>query len=159
MSKKPTVGEPAPPFTAPVVGGEYGDDATLSLADLAGETVVLYFYPRDNTPGCTIQACGLRDNWEAVSAKAKVFGVSTDSIESHKAFIERKKLPFPLISDTEKVVVRAYGVWSDKSLLGRLGLGTERATFIIAPDQTIKAAFPKVGPVGHVAKILAAIEA
>lgn len=159
MPEKPNVGDPAPSFTASVIGGDYQDETTLSLSDLAGETVVLYFYPKDNTPGCTIQACGLRDNWEAVSAKAKVFGVSPDSIKSHQKFINGKKLPFPLISDSDKEIVRAYGVWSEKGLMGKLGLGTERSTFVIAPDQTIKAVFPKVSPVGHVSKILDAVEA
>ncbi len=154
MATKPQPGSPAPQFTAPVVGGDYPDGATLSLSDLAGETVVLYFYPKDNTPGCTTQACDLRDNWAAVSAKAKVFGVSPDSVRSHRKFIDGQKLPFPLIADPDKTIVNAYGVWVEKSMMGRLGFGTERSTFVIGPDQTIKAVFEKVKPKDHLARLI-----
>lgn len=157
MAEKPTIGSPAPAFTAKVTGGEYGEEATLSLSDLAGQTVVLYFYPKDLTPGCTTQACDLRDNWATVAAKAKVFGVSPDSIKSHQKFIAKKELPFPLISDEDKSIVNAYGVWVEKSLYGRLGFGTERTTFVIGPDQKIKAVLPKVKPAEHVSKILEAV--
>ncbi len=154
MSEKPNVGDSAPSFTAQVTGGDYGEEATLNLSDLAGETVVLYFYPKDHTPGCTIQACDLRDHWDTISAKAKVFGISTDSLKSHQKFAERKKLPFPLISDTDREIVKAYGVWKEKSLMGKLGLGTERTTFVIGPDQKIKAVLEKVSPSKHVSLIL-----
>ena len=154
MSEKPEVGSPAPAFTAQVTGGDYGDEATLSLSDLKGETVVLYFYPKDSTPGCTVQACDLRDNWEAVSARAKVFGVSPDSVKSHQKFITKKELPFPLIADQDKEIIHAYGVWVEKTIFGKLGFGTERTTFIIGPDQKIKAILPKVKPKEHVTKIL-----
>jgi peroxiredoxin Q/BCP len=154
MATKPQPGDPAPPFAAPVVGGDYPEGATVSLADLAGHTVVLYFYPKDNTPGCTTQACDLRDNWAAVSAKAKVFGVSPDSAKSHRKFIDGQRLPFPLIADTDKSIVNAYGVWVEKSMMGRLGFGTERTTFVIGPDQKIRAVFEKVKPKEHVARLL-----
>lgn len=157
MANKPEVGSPAPQFTAQVAGGEYADGSTLSLSDLAGQTVVLYFYPKDNTPGCTTQACDLRDNWAAVSAKAKVFGVSPDGVKSHRKFIENHSLPFPLIADTDKKIVNDYGVWVEKSMMGRLGFGTERSTFVIGPDQKIKAVFPKVKAKEHVARLLAVI--
>jgi thioredoxin-dependent peroxiredoxin len=157
MSNKPEVGSPAPQFTAPVAGGEFPDGASLSLSDLAGKTVVLYFYPKDSTPGCTTQACDLRDNWGVVSAKAKVFGVSPDGVKSHRSFIEKQNLPFPLIADTDKKIVNAYGVWVEKSMMGRLGFGTERTTFVIGPDQKIKAIFPKVKPKEHVAQLLAVL--
>lgn len=154
MAEKPQIGAPAPQFTAQAVGGDYGDETTVSLSDFAGQTVVLYFYPRDNTPGCTTQACDLRDNWPAVSAKAKVFGVSPDSVKSHRKFIEKKQLPFPLLADPDKTIVNAYGVWIEKSLYGRLGFGTERTTFVIGPDQKIKAVFEKVKPKEHVQQLL-----
>lgn len=154
MSQKPAVGSPAPQFTAPVTGGSYGEEATLSLSDLKGQTVVLYFYPKDATPGCTAQACDLRDNWAAVSARAQVFGVSPDSVKSHRKFIANKGLPFPLISDPDKSIVNAYGVWVEKSLFGKLGLGTERSTFVIGPDQKIQAVLTKVKPGEHVPRLL-----
>lgn len=157
MANKPEVGSPAPQFTAPVAGGEYADGTVLSLSDLAGQTVVLYFYPKDSTPGCTTQACDLRDNWAAVSAKAKVFGVSPDGVKSHRKFIENHSLPFPLIADTDKKIVNDYGVWVEKSMMGRLGFGTERTSFVIGPDQKIKAVFPKVKPKEHVAQLLSVI--
>ncbi|MBU6300288.1 MAG: peroxiredoxin [Verrucomicrobia bacterium] len=157
MANKPEVGSPAPQFTAPVVGGDYPEGATLSLSDLAGQTVVLYFYPKDNTPGCTTQACDLRDNWAAVSAKARVFGVSPDGVKSHRKFIDGHSLPFPLIADPDKKIVNDYGVWIEKSMMGRLGFGTERTTFVIGPDQKIKAVFPKVKPKEHVAQLLGVI--
>jgi len=154
MATKPQPGDPAPVFTASVVGGDYPEGATVSLADLAGQTVVLYFYPKDSTPGCTVQACDLRDNWAAVSAKAKVFGVSPDSVKSHRKFIEGQRLPFPLLADADKSIVNAYGVWVEKSMMGRLGFGTERSTFVIGPDQKIRAVFEKVKPKEHVSRLL-----
>jgi len=157
MSEYPAVGSPAPQFTAPVVGGEYGDESSLTLSDLAGETVVLYFYPRDGTPGCTMQACDLRDRWDLVSDKAKIFGVSTDSVASHQKFVKNRNLPFPLISDKDKKIVEAYGVWKEKSVFGKIGLGTERTTFIIDPEQNIQAVLAKVSPMKHIAKILEAL--
>ncbi len=157
MPAKPTPGSPAPSFTAPVVGGDYEDGATLSLSDLAGETVVLYFYPKDSTPGCTAQACDLRDNWSAVSAKAKVFGVSTDGVKSHRNFIDKQNLPFPLISDKDKSIVEAFGVWVEKKMMGKVGFGTERSTFIIGPDQKIQAVFEKVKAKEHLQQLLDAL--
>lgn len=157
MSNYPEVGSPAPQFTAQVVGGDYGDEATLSLSDLAGETVVLYFYPRDGTPGCTIQACDIRDNWESVAAKTKVFGISTDSVASHQKFVKNRELPFPLISDPDRKIVDAYGVWKEKSIYGKIGFGVERTSFIIGPDQKILAVLPKIGPKKHVPAILEAL--
>ena len=147
-------GSPAPAFTAEAIGGDYTSPTTVSLADLAGETVVLYFYPKDDTPGCTKQACALRDGWQEISSRAKVFGVSIDSIKSHTKFIRKHELPFPILSDENHAIVEAYGVWVEKSLYGKTYMGTERTTFIIGPDGTIKAVLPKVKPDEHFSKVL-----
>lgn len=155
MSTEPThllhPGHEAPDFTAEVIGGEYGDTiTTLTLSKLRGHTVVLYFYPKDDTPGCTTQACGLRDRWERFrDSGAKVFGVSIDSIESHRKFIAKQSLPFALISDPEKTIVQAYSVWVEKSMYGKKYMGTERTTFVIRPDGIIKSVFRKVKPAEH----------
>jgi len=154
MSSQPQPGTAAPAFTTQVIGGEYTSPTTISLADLAGETVVLYFYPKDDTPGCTTQACALRDGWSDISEKAKVFGVSIDSIKRHAKFISKYELPFPLLSDEEHRIADAYGVWVEKTLYGRTYMGTERTTFIIGPDGRIKAVLTKVKPDEHLAKIL-----
>ena len=158
MSNQPAPGSPAPAFkNAPVVGGDYPPGATISLADLKGRTVVLYFYPKDDTPGCTTQACALRDGWPQISEKAAVFGVSVDSVKRHEKFIQKHALPFPLISDENHQLVEAYGVWVEKSLYGRKYMGTERTTFVIAPDGTIKAVLPRIQPARHLAEVLAAL--
>jgi peroxiredoxin Q/BCP len=155
MTSRPEIGSPAPGFEAWVVGGAYPEVARLSLADLRGETVVLYFYPKDDTPGCTKQACALRDGWLEISAKAKVFGVSIDSIRSHGKFISKHDLPFPIFSDEERHIAEAYGVWVEKRLYGRTYMGTERTTFIIGPDGVIRAILPKVKPDEHFAAVMA----
>jgi peroxiredoxin Q/BCP len=158
MSTHPLIGSPAPSFqNAPVVGGEYPAGATVSLDDFKGRTVVLYFYPKDDTPGCTTQACALRDGWTDISAKAAVFGVSVDSVKSHEKFIKKHALPFPLISDEDHQLVNAYGVWVEKSLYGKKYMGTERTTFVIGPDGRIQAVFPKITPAQHFEKVLAAV--
>jgi len=108
-------GKKAPAFKAPVIGGSYGEGDTVSLADLKGQTVVLYFYPKDDTPGCTAQACALRDGWSRIKKRAAVFGVSVDPLQSHAKFIKKHSLPFPLISDETKEIVQAYGVWVGKA--------------------------------------------
>ena len=154
MSEKLKTGDIAPPFTLPVIGGNYEDGATVSLQELKGSKVVLYFYPKDNTPGCTVQACGLRDVWGEISAKAKIFGVSFDSLKKHSNFIKKYDLPFPLISDAKKDLVEAYGVWKEKSMYGRTFMGTERTTFVIDEKGSIAAIFRKVKPAEHVDKIL-----
>jgi thioredoxin-dependent peroxiredoxin len=148
------VGAKAPAFQAIAVGGKY-DGRTVSLADLRGQTVVLYFYPKDDTPGCTKQACGLRDAWQDFAGKAEVFGVSIDSAKSHAKFIEKHALPFPLLCDEEQKIVNAYGVWVEKSMYGKKYLGTERSTFVIGPDGKIKAILRKVKPDEHAAQLLA----
>ena len=151
-------GSKAPSFKALAVGGEYGDSGkTVSLADFKGKDLVLYFYPKDDTPGCTMQACGLRDSWEAVSAKAVVFGVSIDSATSHAKFIKKHGLPFPLLVDEDKAIVEAYGVWVEKSMYGKKYMGTERTTFVIGPDGKLRAVLRKVKPGDHVDAVLAAL--
>lgn len=157
MSQYPTPGSPAPDFTAPVIGGSYKQGDTVHLGDLQGRSVVLYFYPKDDTPGCTKQACALRDGWERITKKATVFGVSIDSAKKHEKFIKKYSLPFALIADEDKTIVNAYGVWVEKSLYGRQYMGTERTTFIIAPDGTIKAVLPKVKPDEHLEQVLAVL--
>lgn len=152
-------GDAAPQFSAPAIGGKFTEEHQVQLSDYAGQSVVLYFYPKDDTPGCTTQACGLRDSWKTLGAKAAIFGVSIDPIESHKKFIEKFQLPFPLISDASKSIVQDYGVWVEKSMYGKAYMGTERTTFIIGPDQKIRAIFRKVNPAEHVDKLMALFEA
>ncbi|MGJ8643089.1 MAG: peroxiredoxin [Luteolibacter sp.] len=148
---KPQVGEMAPEFRAIAVEGE--TEAEVSLTDLRGERVVLVFYPRDNTPGCTIQACSLRDHWGEIKGKARVFGVSADSVASHKKFIAKRELPYPLLADTDKAICEAYGVWVQKSMMGKKFMGIERSTFVIGTDGKIEAVLEKVAPVGHTGKL------
>ena len=149
-------GDKAPAFQATAVGGNY-DGQAVSLSGLRGKTVVLYFYPKDDTPGCTKQACGLRDAWRDLAGKAEVFGVSTDPVKSHAKFIEKFNLPFPLLSDPEKEIVTAFGVWVEKSMYGKKYMGTERSTFVIGPDGKVKAIFRKVKPEEHAAQLLNAL--
>lgn len=150
-------GDPAPDFTLPVIGGGYAEGDTVSLSGLRGSKVVLYFYPKDDTPGCTTQACGIRDAWGELSGLAKVFGVSTDPIGRHTKFIAKYDLPFPLIADTEQSLVQAYGVWVEKSMYGKRYFGTERSTFVIDEHGKIAAVFSKVKPAEHVDLVLGAL--
>ena len=150
-------GSKAPAFTALALGGEYGDGQTVSLKDFAGRTVVLYFYPKDDTPGCTVQACALRDAWSQFAEKAVVFGVSIDPAKSHAKFIKKHALPFPLLVDEKQELVQAYGVWVEKSMYGKTYMGTERSTFVIGPDGMLKAVLRKVKPAEHVEQVLAAL--
>jgi thioredoxin-dependent peroxiredoxin len=154
MSTRPEAGNKAPDFTALAVGGEFTTVTEVSLKELKGSTVVLYFYPKDDTPGCTKQACALRDGWQEISAKAKVFGVSVDPIQSHEKFIAKHSLPFPILSDVDHAIAEAYGVWVEKNLYGKKYMGTERTTFVIAPDGSISAVLPKVKPDQHLARVL-----
>lgn len=139
----------APPFTVPVNGG-----GTISLSELRGKNVVLFFYPKDNTPGCTIEACGIRDNYEELKKHAVVLGVSTDSVKSHEKFVNKHQLPFPLLADEDKKIVQAYGVWGPQKFMGIKYTGTTRATFLIGPDGRIRKIWPKVKPQNHAAEIL-----
>jgi peroxiredoxin Q/BCP len=148
-------GDPAPDFEATAVGGKYGvEGATVSLDSLRGSTFVLYFYPKDDTPGCTTQACDMRDRWSRLlRPDTEFFGVSVDPVASHLEFIEKYSLPFPLLSDPDKKIVEAYGVWVEKSMYGKKFMGTERTTFVIRPDGRIKSVYRKVKPDEH-SKIL-----
>ncbi len=153
----PAIGQKAPGFEAPVAGPGHAPGAVIKLGDLKGSAVVLYFYPKDDTPGCTAQACGLRDGWEKLAGKARVFGISPDSAARHTRFIEKYSLPFPLIADEDHRIAEAYGVWVEKSLYGRKYFGVERTTFIIAPDGKIREVLPKVKPAEHLDRLLAAL--
>jgi peroxiredoxin Q/BCP len=141
----PEVGQPAPTFTLAADTGE-----TISLEDLRGRPVVLYFYPKDDTPGCTTQACGLRDSWADLTATgAEVFGISADDVGSHRRFREKYHLPFRLLSDTDRSVIEDYGVWVEKNRYGTKSMGIERSTFIVGPDGAIAAMKRRVKPDEH----------
>lgn len=146
---KPATGDPAPDFEAAVVDG--GREGRLKLSDLRGEKVALVFYPKDSTPGCTIQACALRDGWEDIRGKARIFGVSADGVKSHLNFIRKRELPYPLIADEDRRICEAYGVWVEKSFMGRKFMGIERTTFVIGADGRISAVLEKVSPPKHLA--------
>ncbi|MGB6221173.1 peroxiredoxin [Haloferula sp.] len=154
---KPKVGDMAPDFTAEVAGGEYGESSSISLSDLRGSRVVLVFYPKDQTPGCTTQACALRDGWGKLPGEVKVFGVSIDDLKSHRKFIEKQSLPYPLISDPDKEIVNRFGVWVEKSMYGKTYMGTERSTFLIGADGRIEAVLEKVAPKKHLEQLLDAL--
>jgi peroxiredoxin Q/BCP len=146
-------GTVAPDFTAPTNGG-----GTVSLSGLQGKHVVLFFYPKDNTPGCTKEACSFRDSFGALKKKGVVvLGVSVDSVKSHDKFVEKFDLPFTLVSDEDHKIVEAYGVWGEKLFMGRRFMGTNRMTFLIGPDGKIRKVWPKVKPEEHVAEVLAAL--
>ena len=151
------IGDQAPNFKAVAVGGIYGGGQEVKLLDFKGATLVLYFYPKDETPGCTKQACDLRDAWGEIQSKAELFGVSVDGVESHRKFITNNGLPFPLLSDADKSLVNAYGVWVEKSMYGKKYMGTERTTFVVGPNQKIAKILKKVKPAEHVTLLLKAL--
>jgi len=153
------VGDPAPDFRGLAVGGKYGSGREVSLQELRGTRVVLYFYPKDDTPGCTVQACALRDSWSNLETRGEIFGVSVDSARSHEKFITKHHLPFPLLSDVDRKMVEAYGVWVEKSMYGKKYMGAERSTFIIDADGRIAAIYRKVKPEEHVDLLLNALPA
>jgi peroxiredoxin Q/BCP len=154
---KPALHTLAPDVTAPVIGGTYKSETTLTLSHLRGQKVVLYFYPKDDTPGCTKQACALRDAWSQITKKALLFGISTDPIKRHAKFIEKFTLPFPLIADEDHTIVNAYGVWVEKTLYGKKYMGTERTTFIISETGHLTTLLEKVKPDEHLEAVLAAL--
>ena len=154
MSKQPRSGTKAPAFFAQAIGGDYPSFTIIKLSDLIGETVVFYFPPKDDTPGCTTKACALRDGWQEISTKAKVFGVSIDPNKSHEKFIRKHDLRFPILSDKDHRIAEAYGVWVGKSMYGKTYMGTECTTFIIGPDGKIKAVLPKVKRDEHLRQVL-----
>jgi thioredoxin-dependent peroxiredoxin len=143
-------GDKAPSFKLTCDTGE-----KVSLSDFKGKTVVLYFYPKDLTPGCTQQACDFRDQAVAFKKKkAVILGVSADPLERHEKFRDKFALTFPLLSDEDKATCKAYGVWKEKSLYGRKFMGIERTTFVIGPDGKIAKIFPKVKVKGHIDEVL-----
>ena len=153
------IGDMAPSFTTIALGGIFGSGTSVSLGKLKGNPVVLYFYPKDDTPGCTTQACGIRDNWKEIEKTgAALFGVSIDPVKSHEKFIAKFDLPFPLLTDPDKTIVGVYGVWVEKSMYGKKYMGTERTTFVIDAKGKIAAIFPKVKPAEHAALVLKALK-
>ena len=149
-------GEPAPPFGLTDAKGE-----RVALEDLAGRNVVLYFYPKDDTPGCTKEACGFRDAWaDLQELGVVVLGVSPDSADSHARFAEKYRLPFRLLSDPDKRVMQAYGAWGEKTLYGRKTTGVIRSTVWIGPDGRVRRHWPKISDAeAHPEQVLAALKA
>ncbi|MCP1380898.1 thioredoxin-dependent thiol peroxidase [Runella salmonicolor] len=144
------VGEKAPLFEAKDQNGN-----VVKLTDFQGKKIVLYFYPKDDTPGCTAQACSLRDSYDAMLARGYVvLGVSVDNEKSHKKFAEKYQLPFPLLADTEHHIVEAYGVWAEKSMYGKTYMGTVRTTFIIDENGVIQEIISKIDTKNHAEQVL-----
>jgi peroxiredoxin Q/BCP len=143
-------GQPAPDFSSATDSGEQ-----VTPQDFAGKHVILYFYPKDDTPGCTIEACNFRDNIGRVQGEdAVVLGISLDTVESHQKFRDKFELPFTLLSDPDHRVSDAYGVYGEKEFMGRKYMGIDRATFIIGPDGTLEKVFAQVNPNGHADEVI-----
>ena len=144
------IGDMAPDFTL------LNDEGTpVTLSALRGKTVVIYFYPKDDTPGCTTQSCGFRDNYAAIQAAgAVVLGISPDNVASHGKFKQKFALPFALLADTEHTVCEAYGVWGEKSMYGKKYMGIQRSTFVVGPDGRIEHVWEKVTPENHAQEVL-----
>jgi peroxiredoxin Q/BCP len=146
MTQTIDAGQLVPDLTLP---DDHGND--VRLRDLAGKTVILYFYPKDDTPGCTTQACDLRDNWATFDRDdIALFGVSPDDVASHQKFRDKHGLPFPLLVDADHELAEAFGIWTEKSMYGRKYMGIERSTVVVAPDGTVQSVHRKVKPAGHV---------
>ena len=151
----PEIPQPAPDFTLPVTGG-----GEISLSDLRGKAVVLYFYPRDDTPGCTKEAVGFSEHLEAFAdAGAVVFGVSRDTMAKHDRFAAKHTLTVPLLADIDGAVTEAYGVWVEKNMYGKKSMGIERATYLIDASGNIARIWRKVKVAGHVEEVLDAVRA
>src|ERR1700742_578620 len=147
-------GNTASEFSAMTNGGK-----KVSLADFKGKNVILYFYPKDDTPGCTKEACGFRDAYDEFKKRgAIILGVSTDPVKAHDKFVEKFKLPFPLLADEDKKIVEAYGVWGEKTFMGRKYMGTHRVTFLIDGEGRIKRIWPLVKPEEHPKEVLLALQ-
>jgi len=148
------VGTAAPEFELPADNGE-----TLALSDLRGRPVVIYFYPADDTPGCTTQACDFRDNWRAVQqAGAVVLGISPDDVESHRRFKQKYRLPHILLADEDHQVAEAYGAWGEKKLYGRVSVGLIRSTVIVDEQGRVAKVMPRVRTKGHAGRVLDALQ-
>jgi peroxiredoxin Q/BCP len=152
--------QPAPDFTLPAVGSEeIVKHGQVHLADLRGKNVVLYFYPKDDTPGCTKEACSFRDANHLMQQRGVVvLGISADSVESHQKFAEKYGLPFPLLADTDTTVSQLYGVWKERNLYGKKFMGVNRETFLIDKDGIVRKIWHKVKPDDHAQEALDAIE-
>lgn len=150
QTRVPLPGEAAPDFTLPS-----GDGPMIHLAELRGQRIILYFYPKDDTPGCTVEACGFRNAWQELQAAGVVvLGISRDTVKSHQKFAARYGLPFTLLSDEDGQVARRYGVWVEKSMYGKSYMTMARTTFYIRPDGLIGHVWQQVKPEGHAGKIL-----
>jgi len=145
-------GQKAPAFSLPSSEG-----GKVALADLKGRAVVLYFYPKDDTPGCTREACAFRDVYARLRKRAALLGVSPDSVEAHGRFKDKYDLPFPLLSDPDKAVAKAYGAWGEKVLYGKKTVGMIRSTFVIDGDGIVRKVFPRVRVDGHEEQVLEAL--
>ena len=149
MSNDLQVGEDAPLFTTTAVGGRFGEGQRVTLGDFRGHPVVLYFYPKDDTPGCTTQACSLRDSWPLITGPVEIFGISPDPVKSHQKFINKYQLPFPLLVDEGAAIAKSYGVWVEKTFMGVKRMGVERSTFVIGPSGKLLAVLRQVKPKLH----------
>jgi thioredoxin-dependent peroxiredoxin len=145
-------GQKAPEFNL-----SSSEGTKVSLKDLRGKTVVLYFYPKDDTPGCTKEACAFRDEYAQLKKKAVLLGVSPDSVESHERFRDKYKLPFPLLADADKAVAKKYGAFGEKVMYGKKVVGMIRSTFVIDGEGVVRKVFPKVRVDGHAEKVLEAV--
>lgn len=152
-------GDEAPDFVMDGIGGG-GEPVRVRLSELRGKPVVLYFYPKDDTSGCTTQACAIRDEWsEFREAGAEVLGVSPDGLDSHRKFSSKYDLPFTLLADPDHEVAEAYGVWKEKSMYGRKHWGIERSTFVIDAEGRLQSIFRRVKPKEHTGRVLDALTA
>ncbi len=150
-----SIGDQAPLFTLPNHDGQ-----PVELASLLGRRVVLYFYPKDDTPGCTTQACGIRDGWEQLATYGiALYGISPDSPKQHTKFRAKFDLPFPLLADDDHAVAEAYGVWVEKSMYGKKYMGVERSTFLIGADGRLEEIWHKVKPAEHLELLVGALSA
>ncbi|PWK11306.1 thioredoxin-dependent thiol peroxidase [Tumebacillus permanentifrigoris] len=150
-----TVGQPAPDFTLPASTG-----MSVTLSELRGKNIVLYFYPKDDTPGCTTQACGFRDLHSAFAdLNTVILGVSPDPVKKHEKFISKYELPFILLSDEEHTVLESYGVWKEKNMYGKKYWGVERTTLLIDAEGVLRKIYPKVKVAGHVDQVMADVKA
>ena len=150
MATTLNIGDPAPDFSLPADNGE-----TVSLQDFRGKKVILYFYPKDDTPGCTTQACGFRDNYPQITERnAVVIGVSPDDVKSHQKFKTKFDLPFLLVADTDHALAEAYGVWGEKSMYGKKYFGVQRSHFVIDEEGRLLDVQGKISPADSVSKAL-----